>query len=324
MSPVFEALPGIEVPVGSVSHRLAELWHDPHGDQDGKSVEDAIAMQVNLVLHLGLKTTPEDGVAQFTAAKDFAKRHPSRVVILCPHEGGANGTGMRAKVYGECHLGKSKGDKRCVEFVILGYPLEYRQYLENQVSVCLSSDLPLYYWAHAFSASARLADYKYLLTEARRVLIDSARAPKDALEYPWPKPAAVHALAHARLLPIRQSLGQFLSRYSMASICGGLRSVVVTHGAGYPAEAGVLLRWLRFRIDRCGTHQASFNVNGGGADSELAIEFTYDDNRYFRWRANFESGTAHFDASLEGAASRLDGRASLLQPAMALSEALFY
>jgi hypothetical protein len=62
---------------------------------------------------------------------------------------------MRAKVYGECTLGKSKADTRCCEFVMLSYPRSARANLENQVSVCLSTDLPLYYWAHRFSDAAQ-------------------------------------------------------------------------------------------------------------------------------------------------------------------------
>ena len=94
--------------------------------------------------------------------------------------------------------------------------------LENQVSICLSTDLPLYYWAHRFSEAAKLADYRYLLNTARRILIDSATAPADALSYAWPQPEKVRDLAYARLLPVRQSVGQFLGRYPVESLAKGL------------------------------------------------------------------------------------------------------
>jgi hypothetical protein len=148
---------------------------------------------------------------------------------------------IRAKIYGECFLGRSKSDKRCVEFVMLSYSRSARPFLEDQVSICLSTDLPLYYWAHRFSASGRLADYQYLLGQAKRVLLDSAIAPADALTYPWPNPGATRDLAFCRLLPVRQSVGQFLSAYPAGTLVEGLREVTVSHGSELAAEGRVLL-----------------------------------------------------------------------------------
>ena len=62
---------------------------------------------------------------------------------------------MRAKVYGECSIGKSPDDTRCCEFVVLSYPRLARPYLESQVSICLSTDLPIYYWVHRFVDAAQ-------------------------------------------------------------------------------------------------------------------------------------------------------------------------
>ena len=136
---------------------------------------------------------PEDAAAQFdVAGAILSRRYPCRVVVLCPLYGEEAGADqMRAKVYGECTLGKAKDDSRCCEFVLLSYPRSLRQFLEDEVSVCLSTDLPLFYWAHRFATNSGLADYRYLLTRARRVLIDSAAAPADALSYPWPRPENV-------------------------------------------------------------------------------------------------------------------------------------
>src|SRR5678815_3293925 len=159
---------------------------------------------------------------------------------------------MQAKIYGECFLGKSKSDKRCVEFVMLSYSRAARPYLENQVSISLSTDLPLYYWAHRFSASGRLADYRYLLSRANRVLLDSAIAPPDALTYPWPNPSATRDLVYCRLLPVRQSIGQFLAAYDPATLVDGLNRVTVSHAEPLAAEARVTLAWLRRRLAACG------------------------------------------------------------------------
>src|ERR1044071_9633481 len=208
MPEVFDALPGIDVPVGEISKRFAEMWTQSAADgRPAPEADDAKATQVNFVLHLGLNTTPDDAARQFEIVVRFSQRYPSRIVVLCPLFADVAAPKMRAKIFAECFLGKSKSDKRCVEFVMLSYSRSARRFLENQVSICLSTDLPLYYWAHRFSASGRLADYRYLLSRAKRVLIDSAIAPPDALTYPWPNPGATRDLVYCRLLPARQSMG---------------------------------------------------------------------------------------------------------------------
>ena len=291
------------------------------------SSEDAKATQVNFVLHMGFNTTAEDAVVQFQTAVAFSKRCPSRIVVLCPLFDDASIPDMRAKVYGECHLGKSKSDKRCVEFVMLSYTRRARQFLESQVSICLSTDLPLYYWAHRFSASAKLADYHYLLTNAKRVLIDSAIAPDDAFTYPWPRPENLRDLVHSRLLPIRQSLGQFLSRYPMDALCGGLQTVALGHDAAHAAEARVLLHWLQERIGQCGGRQAAFSLAPfpAGTAGSFALKFGYaGGKKMFAWQGDLARGTALFESDFGSGRTTLPAAVSLLPSEAALSEAMFF
>jgi len=327
MSSVFDALPGLEVPVGSIGKGLGEMWSDTAAQgRPAPSSDDSKATQVNFVLHFGFKTTPEDALAQFQIAVSFSRRYPCRVVVLCPLAEEIEPAEMRAKVYGECTLGKSKDDTRCCEFVMLSYPPSLRRFLENQVSVCLSSDLPLYYWTHRFSASARLADYRYLLTRSKRVLFDSATAPDDALTYPWPKPEAVRDLASARLLPVRQSIGQFLSRYPMPAICGVLREVSLEFGPALGAESRVLLEWARDRIGKCGENRAIFTraASAGGSPGALALAFAYADAKTFSWKGDIGSGKALFEADFGTGRTTLPAAVSLLSPEAALSEAMFF
>ena len=253
MPGIFDALPGIEISVASISKGLAQMWAG--NATEGKpspSSDLAKAIQVNFVLHLGLRTDAADAVHQFETAVKFSRRYPCRVVVLCPLSADEGRTDIRAKVYGECTLGKTKGDTRCCEFVMLSYPRSARIFLESQVSICLSTDLPLYYWAHRFSESAKLADYRYLLTSAKRVLIDSATAPADSVNFAWPKPQNVRDLAYARLLPVRQSIGQFLSRYPAKAIGENLTGIELAHGSEMAAEAKVLLGWVRDRVAASG------------------------------------------------------------------------
>lgn len=327
MAAIFDALPGLDTPVSSIGPSLARMWRET--ESQGKPAppsEDAKATQVNFVLHLGAPTEPDDATAQFDIAVRFSRRYPSRVVVLCPdHEDGLPAE-IKAKVYGECTLGKSKSDTRCCEFVMLSYTMAARPFLESQVSVCLSTDLPLYYWAHRFSSSTRFADYQYLLTRSKRILIDSATAPADALTYAWPRPEAVRDLAFARVLHVRQSVGQFLSRYPMDAICENLQAVEVTHGSELAAEGRVLLGWLKDRVGACGRNQATFATrpDAAGKRRTLAIAFRYGGPKQFRWEGDTESGAALFTADFGTGRTLLPATIALLPPENALSEAMFF
>jgi len=330
MPEIFDALPGIDVPVDAIAKQFAQMWTDTAADGRPRlEVDDAKATQVNFVLHLGLNTTPEDAVQQFDTVVKFSRRYPSRIVVLCPLHADVPEPLMRAKIFGECFFGKSKSDKRCVEFVMLSYSRAARPFLENQVSICLSTDLPMYYWAHRFLASGRLADYRYLLSRAKRVLLDSAIAPADALTYPWPNPNATRDLVYSRLLPVRQSIGQFLAAYAPPRLIDGLRGVVVAHDPKLVAEARVALAWLRRRLAACGAIVDALNFStserSAAKGGSLAVTFEYAERApYFRWRGDLKTGQAVFEADLGGGQTTLSAPVSLLPPENALSEAMFF
>jgi Glucose-6-phosphate dehydrogenase subunit len=327
MADLFDALPGIEVPVGAIEKSLASLWEDAASSgKPAPTVEDSRATQINLVLHLGLHTTAEDAKVQFETATHFAMRYPSRVVVLCPLREDDKSTTMRAKVYGECTIGKSKQDKRCCEFVILSYPLSFRHYLESEVSICISSDLPLYYWPHRFSANANLAAYHYLLTKAKRILIDSSTSPREALSYPWPKPEAVRDLASARILHLRQAIGQFLSRYSPDLLTNNLTAVSVEYSEKLMAEGHALLAWAKDRMLSCGHTESNFSAKqcNHSSDSYLSLRFTYSHSQSFVWTADLNVGHSHFNADFKTAKTHLAAAAKLLKPEDSLSEAMFF
>jgi Glucose-6-phosphate dehydrogenase subunit len=327
MSGIFDALPGIEAPVDSISKGLARMWEGNASEgRPSPGSEQAKATQVNFVLHLGLKTDAADAVHQFETAVRFSRRYPCRVVVLCPLGEDSRAKDMRAKVYGECTIGKSKDDTRCCEFVMLSYPRSARAFLESQVSICLSTDLPLYYWAHRFSESSKLADYRYLLTTARRVLIDSATAPAGALCYPWPRPENVRDLAFARLLPVRQAIGQFLSRYPAEALSLGLKSITLAHGDGVAAEARVLFSWIKERVGDCGASGENLEIEPSAklAPTAFVLSFSYRDRRLFRWSANMAAGRSTFTANFGGGRTSMPAAVSLLPQENALSEAMFF
>lgn len=320
MPEFFDALPGQEVPVGGIAAGFARLWADT-------PAKDGRAVQLNLVLHLGRRASAADAVTQFRHLLGFAHRYPARVVVLCPDYEEGRPVEIRAKIYGECFFGKSKNDTRCVEFVILHYTMAAREHLQNQVSVCLSTDLPLYYWAHAFAESRRIADYATLLTRSQRVLFDSAIVPADALTFSWPNLSAVRDLAYTRTLPLRQNLGQFLSRYAPDSITAGLQTVTLRHQAGFAAEAGCLLGWIKKGLARGGTDLAAitFTVKPESCQGCFELSFGYSDpKKLFRWEADLAKNHAEFTGDLGTGRTTLTLGAHLLGPEAALAEAMFF
>lgn len=321
MPEIFEALPGMEVPVGGIVRGFAKLWADT-------AAEEQKAMQLNLVLHLGLATTPEDAVEQFRVAVRLAQRYPCRVVVLCPIKEDTGKVELRAKIYGECFMGKSKDDTRCIEVVALSYPPTATDYLQDQVSVCLSTDLPLYYWAHRFTSSKRLSKYVYLLTRSQRVMFDSAIVSPDALTFAWPKISAVRDLAYSRTLPLRQNIAQFLSRYAPALIIGGLQKVTFHHRPQLAAEASCLLGWVKKGLVRCGARVEQgivFSVTPENCPGCFSLEFVYaDSGKYFRWSADLTKDHAEFAGDLGAGRTTQTVGARFLIPEMALSEAMFF
>lgn len=312
--------------MGAISKSVAKMWAETaESGRPAPSSDDVKATQVNFVLHLGFDLSADEAVATFRTVVRFSQRYPSRVVVLCPLHDDRGVTDLRAKVYGECFLGKSKGDTRCVEFVMLSYPRNARAHLENQVSICLSTDLPLYYWAHGFSESSRLADYTYLLTRAKRVLIDSSVAPADALSYPWPNPSSLRDLVYSRLLPVRQTLGQFLARYEPTVLVSGLKAVTVSHTAELAAEARVAEGWLRRRLAACGGSTTVIFSQQPISTGSLAIRFEYSiAGKFFRWTGDLATKHALFEADFGTGRASLPAPVSLLAPEAALSEAMFF
>ncbi len=325
---VFDALPGIEVPVSAIGSSLAHLWEGSPGS-GAQAPSEFRASQMNLVLHLGLPTKPADGLEQFNAALRFTQRYPARIIVLCPRpEGGADLT-MRAKIYSECFIGKTRSEMSCIEAVALTYPQEDRAFLEDQVSIVVEADLPIYYWVHRMSQVQKISTYEWLLRNSRRFLFDTAVSTPEAPKYPWPRVDGFRDLAWARLLPVRQSVGQFLSAFAPDQIARGLKSVILVSQGAFGAEGRVLLDWTRERLEACGAADGAApgyatREAAPGATLSLELTFTYDDRRYFHWCADFTRGSAAFDVDLGGGRQTLATTAGLLSPEAALGEAIFY
>ena len=328
MTEVFDSLPGLVVPVGGIARSLARLWEGEPGDGAGAPSEFRAA-QMNLVLHLGLPTTPGDGLEQFAAALRFTQRYPARIVVLCPRAEGGADLAMHAKIYSECFIGRSRREMSCIEAIVLSYPQEHCAFLEDQVSILVEEDLPVYYWVHRMSQVHKIAGYKWLLRNSKCFLLDTAVSPPEARTFAWPRPDGFRDLAEARLLPVRQAIGQFLSACEPRTIVRDLRAVAVAGAPGFAAEARVLLDWTRMRLEACGAPAGSgpaYEVSrtASGDDVVIGTGVCLRRRPSLSLARGFRAGNSYFESTIGGGRQTLPMTTGLLSTEEALGEAIFY
>jgi hypothetical protein len=137
----------------------------------------------------------------------------------------------------------------------------------------------------------------------------------------------VRDLVHARLLPVRQSLGQFLSGYAPAALADGLNAVQVKCHESVRPEGRVLLNWVRERLIKCGAlEEAAFQCATDPALAEKSFEltFTYQGTKRFRCRSDLAKNQALIEADFGSGAVSLPTAMGLLSPEAALGEAMFF
>jgi hypothetical protein len=330
MHSVFENMPGLDVPVGKVIATLADIW-EVNREAAAGAPSAFRASQMNLVLHFGLGVTPEEARGRFDVAVRFAQRYPCRILVLCP-VAETSEIQVRAKVFAECYVGRSRQEMACCEAIILSYAKESRGFLENQVSILVESDLPTYYWPNHFSEGRKIHDYLFFVNVAQRVVVDSSVDGDDVLALGWPRAEVVRDLVHARLLPVRQVLGQFLAGFPPAALATGLRRVTVTCCGERAPEGRVLSRWIRGRLEACAATAAGLavpkefavNVVESGGCERLAVHLDYEGEGAITWTADLAAKRAEARAAFHGGSLELTTSVSLLGPEAALAEAMFF
>lgn len=333
-SAVFASLPGLDTPVADVHRALAAVWDAEPGAAGGKNEPSEFrASQMNLVVHFGLDATPEQARAGFDTALAFSRRYPCRIIALCPRAAGGGGD-LAAKIFCECYVSGSPHDKTCTEAIILTYPLEQRAYLEDQASILLESDLPLFYWPQHINQGSRLADYGFFLKQSQRIVIDSAVEKPDVTGFPWPRPEIVHDLAWGRVLPVRQSLGHFLSYIEPARLVEGLRRIELRHRPNFAAEGRALDQWMRRGVADCAQRTSGGDAKTGSPEfvvrtdeklaGSLAVVWSYAERGRLTFNFDFESGGAILESTLDCEPNRVGATVRLLPPEKALAEVLFF
>ncbi len=246
----FESLPGVPLPVADVTDRLSEMWQS--NDDDGpKALSEFRASQMNLIILFGRLTSVGEALAQFEIAMRFAERYPCRIIILCPITDKSSDKQLKGKLYAQCYMGASQNAKTCSETLILGYTSEQVDFLENQVSTWLESDLPLYLWLHKASIRRLIKSFSTFFKASRRVVYDYSLEGDTYNKIKWPDYVTVRDLSYSRTLPMRQSIGQFISAYPPEVLVKGLEKVEIRYIAEREGEGRELLAWHRSSFDAC-------------------------------------------------------------------------
>lgn len=329
-STVFESLPGLAVPVGQALERLSDMWSESDGK--GSTASDYRASRMNLIVHIGFEAATDEANALFKTVISFSHRYPCRLIVLCPQPDSWDSQAhMSCKIFSECVIDARSGGMGCCEVLILGYTLQDRKFLENQVSIFLETDLPTYYWPTRFGSAQLLSDYKFFFKRASRIIFDSSRELflKDQIDIPQPE--KLHDLAFSRLLSIRQCLGQFLSGYEPKDIVEGLREVTLSSANSFRCEGRALLAWIGGALQACydspDEARQALRMDQQVAATEDAmprLNFIYDSDRYLAFDIDLEKGEGRIEADLGGGAQSMITGVRLLELEAALAEALFF
>jgi len=267
VSTILESLPGITLPVAEVNRQLGRMWQP--GREGSGAPSEFRASQMNLILHFGVHTDPEEAKSCFDQAIEFSQRYPSRIIVLCPEECPEGERFLEAKLFAQCYIGHAPRTMCCCEALMLGYPPNDSGDLENQISIWLENDLPTCYWFHRVPTDRIRKHYLPFTRGMRRILYDSS-VEKDAYrDISWERPDRVKDLAAARILPIRQSIGQYLSGFDPELLRSGVKGVRVSAPKSLSGEAGNLCGWMC----RC------LESAGAEAPLEARVEETDTDNR---------------------------------------------
>jgi hypothetical protein len=331
MSTLFDALPGVVMPVAEVMKTLSRMWQNDA--QPGHDAPSAFrASQMNLVLQFGLSTSVEEAQGVFDQAITFAQVYPCRIVVLCPLKDSHQEMFLQSKLFSQCYIGLSARQMCCCEALVIGYPVNGVGFLENQVSVWLENDLPVYHWLHR--VPARRVDELYLpyLKLCTRVVYDSTVEGPEYGKIHWPKPEAVMDLAYARLLPSRQSLGQFLSSYAPMLLVQDLLRVECRHAPENDTEAENLLRWQEGALTQCAKLTKEYadvaftaRLLDAASPNAIEIEWKYDGGKkHFLWSHAKKSDCVEISADFGKGTVTLPQQVKAMATERVLAEALFF
>ena len=329
MSSLIDQLPGQRLPIAQVNQTLAKMWQGEGPDIVAPS--EFRASQMNLILHFGKSVSPDEARETFDTAIRFSQRYPCRIIVLCPEfDPEAAERPLEGKLYTQCFIGDELRDMCCVEALMLAYFTGQNDFLENQVSVWLESDLPTYYWFVKMSTKRIQERFLPFLKQCRRVVYDASIEKDDYRQIEWHRRHQLSDLAWARTLPIRQGVGQYLSALPPQQLGSGLRQVELAYHPHYFGEARALYEWFTDCAFECirvaGENAEAFEMKMQIVEdsSILLLKMNYQDGRYFSWQLEPSDNNAHLSGNFGHGEIHEGMNVSFLDAEKALAEALFF
>ena len=242
MSQVLQALPGEWLAIPAMNRQLRTMW-DPGGSAEGAPSEFR-ASQMNLLLHFGPETAPADARARFDEAIVFSQRYPCRIIVLCADAEEPMRERVEGKLFAQCYIGDTPRTMCCCEALAVAFDPAEAAAVFNQVSTWIESDLPSLLWLHRIDADTLRTYLPTLGARMRRILFDRSVDGEAVEGLPRLEGVPWSDLAEARTLPLRQSLGQYLSCFPPGELARQGRSLAVGHGPGLAGEARALVHWM--------------------------------------------------------------------------------
>jgi hypothetical protein len=250
MSRVLQALPGEWLAIPAMNRQLRTMWN-PGGSAEGAPSEFR-ASQMNLLLHFGPDTEPGDARARFDEAIVFSQRYPCRIIVLCADAEEPVRERVEGKLFAQCYIGDTPRTMCCCEALAVAFDPAEAGAVFNQVSVWIESDLPSLLWLHRIDPDSLGRYLPTLGARMRRILFDRSVEGGAVDELARPEGSRWSDLAEARTLPLRQSLGQYLSCFPPGELARQGRAIAVGHGPGLAGEAHALARWMAACLEEAG------------------------------------------------------------------------
>ncbi len=326
MSEVLQALPGEWLAIPEMNRQLRTMW-EPGGSAGGAPSEFR-ASQMNLLLHFGPETEPRDARARFDEAIVFSQRYPCRIIVLCADADEPVRERVEGKLFAQCYIGETPRTMCCCEALAVAFDPAEAAAVFNQVSTWIESDLPSLLWLHRIDPKSLVPYLPALAARMRRILYDRSVEGKAVEELPRPGDVRWSDLAEARTLPLRQSLGQYLSCFPPGELAGQGRAIAAEHGPGLAGEAHALASWMADCLEEAaGGDRPATEVRPAGTDRVLAVEWRdAAGERTLAFRADLGRGQGTVEARWAGEHGPAGTTfvVDLLGPRETLGEAIFF
>lgn len=326
----FDLLPGQVIHISDLGPTLSKMWSAQKLPGD-KMPSEFRASQMNVVLHLGMQTSPEEVQERFDTVIKLGQKYPCRIIVLCPMGRERSDALLEGKLFSQCYIGNDMREMCCIEAVIVGYPTREAGFLSDTISVFLENDLPTYHWFNRVPAERIRQNHMDFVKHTTRVIYDSSVEDEDFTDIAWPRPEAAIDLAHARILPVRQNIGQFLSSFEPRALAEDLTGVRVRHSERRRGEGRNLLSWAQTALEGCAEAStikcaADFEASQTNAEAEncLEVEFSYSSQKHFLWTHKTGNDEAAVTADFGTGRISVPLQVQFLQGEKALSEALFF